>query len=92
MGWHGGPPKTLAGKKQPKPLSELRVWWKVSAVLNFGVGLVDGLLERARAAAVAIRAQVRPWVDTALAAIDVAAVVYVVRGAMCRDLGVISPA
>ncbi|MET9587077.1 hypothetical protein ABZY10_29100 [Streptomyces sp. NPDC006539] len=37
-----------------------------------------------RAAAVAIRAEVRPWVDTALAAIDVAAVVRVVRGSFAR--------
>ncbi|MFF0050851.1 MobF family relaxase [Streptomyces sp. NPDC005498] len=75
---------TRREKKQPKPLGELRVWWRASAVLNFGVGLVDGLLQQARTAAASIRTQVRPWVDTVLAAIDVAAVVYVVRGSFAR--------
>ncbi|MER5466396.1 MobF family relaxase [Streptomyces sp. NPDC002668] len=71
---------TRREKKTPKPLAVLRAWWRASAVLRFGIGLVDGLLARAQSAAAAIRARVKPWVDTALAAIDVTAVVYVVRG------------
>ena len=41
--------------------------------------------ERARAAAAAIWAQVRPVLDIVLAAVDVVAVVYVMRGAFKRD-------
>ncbi|HET6355924.1 MobF family relaxase [Streptomyces sp.] len=75
---------TRPEKKTPKPLRELRVWWRISALLNFGHRMVDGLLERCRAAGAAIRARVRPLVDTALAAIDVAAVVYTVRHVFAR--------
>jgi putative alpha-1,2-mannosidase len=51
---------------------------------RFGAALVDGLLARARAAAAAIRRRVRPVVDVALAAVDVAAVVYVMCGSFVR--------
>ncbi|WP_055495761.1 hypothetical protein [Streptomyces sp. TP-A0356] len=46
--------------------------------------MVDGLLERCRAAGKAIRARVGPLVDTALAAVDVAAAVFTVRRAFAR--------
>ncbi|MET8012949.1 MobF family relaxase [Streptomyces sp. NPDC005271] len=71
-------------KETPRPLHQLRVWWRASAIRRFGQQLVDGLLQRCRAAGVAIRARVRPLVDTALAAVDVAAVVYTVRGEFAR--------
>ncbi|WP_398915348.1 hypothetical protein [Streptomyces sp. 2132.2] len=45
---------------------------------------VAGLAERARVAAAAIWVRVRPVVDVALAAVNVAAVVYVMRGAFKR--------
>ncbi|MGW6360304.1 hypothetical protein ACWFR5_35355 [Streptomyces sp. NPDC055092] len=46
--------------------------------------MVDGLLERCRSAGAAVRARVSPLVDTALAAVDVAAVVFTVRRAFAR--------
>ncbi|MFD0427081.1 hypothetical protein ACFQ60_00120 [Streptomyces zhihengii] len=46
--------------------------------------MIDGLLHRCRAAGAAIRARVDPVVDTALAAVDVAAVVFTVRGKFAR--------
>ncbi|MEE1928812.1 hypothetical protein V1J52_11535 [Streptomyces sp. TRM 70351] len=46
--------------------------------------MVDGLLERCRAAGKAIRARVSPLVDTALATVDIAAVVYTVRNSFAR--------
>ncbi|MDQ0938505.1 hypothetical protein [Streptomyces sp. V1I1] len=55
----------------------LRERWRESAIRRFGVALVDGPLARARAAAAVIRARVRPVVD-------VAAVVYVMRGSFAR--------
>ncbi|MGW1506030.1 hypothetical protein ACWCQW_47545 [Streptomyces mirabilis] len=57
----------------------------MSALLRFGQQMVDGLLERCRAGGKAIRERVRPRVDTALAAVDVAAVVYTVRGGFARQ-------
>ncbi|MGW9241315.1 MobF family relaxase [[Kitasatospora] papulosa] len=74
------PPK----RKEPRPLSELRESWRESAIAAFGADVVDRLAERARAAAAAVWARVRPVVDVALAAVDVVAVVYVMRGAFKR--------
>ncbi|MEU3774209.1 MobF family relaxase [Streptomyces sp. NPDC032472] len=62
-------------------LTELRARWRASAVAAFGACTVYRLAERARAAAAAVWARVRPVVDVALAAVDVTAVVYVMRGA-----------
>ncbi|MFJ8162477.1 hypothetical protein ACIRBY_16320 [Streptomyces sp. NPDC096136] len=55
--------------------------WRASAVAAFGACTVYRLAERARAAAEAIWARVRPVVDVALAAVHVTAVVFVMRGA-----------
>ncbi|GAB2604657.1 hypothetical protein GCM10027168_41990 [Streptomyces capparidis] len=52
--------------------------------LTVGVALVDGLPGRAPAAAAAVWAGVRPAVDVVLAALDVAATVYVMRGCFTR--------
>ncbi|WP_251146028.1 hypothetical protein [Streptomyces sp. McG3] len=46
--------------------------------------MVAGLLERCRTAGAAIRARVDPHVDAVLAAVDVAAVVFTVRGKFAR--------
>jgi hypothetical protein len=61
------PPKTL------RTVPMLRETWRASAVRRFGEQLVDGLLRLAQAAAAVILARVR-------AMVDVAAVVYVMRG------------
>lgn len=74
------PPK----RKELRPLSELRERWRESAIASFGADVVDRLAERARAAATAVWARVRPVVDVVLAAVDVVAVVYVMRGAFKR--------
>ncbi|MCX4970775.1 relaxase domain-containing protein [Streptomyces sp. NBC_00654] len=71
------PPK----RKEPRSLSKLREQWRESAIDAFGPDVVDRLAERARAAAVAVWARVRPVVDIVLAAVDTVAVVYVMRGA-----------
>ncbi|WP_369780663.1 MobF family relaxase [Streptomyces sp. R33] len=71
------PPK----RKDPRSLTELRELWRKSAIRAYGADVIDRLAERARAAAAAVWARVRPVVDIALAAVDVAAVVYVMRGA-----------
>ncbi|MEU0310481.1 MobF family relaxase [Streptomyces cyaneofuscatus] len=76
--------ETRPDKKTPRPLDQLLGWWRVSALLKFGQRMVDGLLQRCRLAGEAIRARVGPWVDTALAAVDVAAVVFTVRGVFYR--------
>ncbi|MFE4578548.1 MobF family relaxase [Streptomyces chartreusis] len=65
-------------------LTELRKRWRTSAIRAYGAGAVDRLAERARALAAAVWARVRPVVDVALAAVDVVAVVYVMRGAFKR--------
>ncbi|WP_411575256.1 MobF family relaxase [Streptomyces fradiae] len=65
-------------------LTELRRRWRESAIQAFGACTVYRLAERARAAAAAVWARVRPVVDVALAAVDVVAVVYVMRGAFKR--------
>ncbi|MGP3635332.1 MobF family relaxase [Streptomyces sp. 24-1644] len=74
------PPK----RKELRSLSELREGWRESAVRRFGADVIDRLAERARAAAAAVWARVRPVVDVVLAAVDVVAVVYVMRGAFKR--------
>ncbi|WP_329391543.1 relaxase domain-containing protein (plasmid) [Streptomyces sp. NBC_01351] len=83
LGWWAAQ-DTRPDKKTPKPLEQLRAWWRASALWRFGVRMIDGLLERCRAAGAAIRARVSPLVDTVLAAVDVAAVVYTVRNAFAR--------
>jgi conjugative relaxase-like TrwC/TraI family protein len=83
LGWQAAQ-DTRPEKKTVRPLGELRTWWRTSALLCFGHRIVDGLLESCRAAGAAIRARVGPLVDTALAAVDVAAVVYTVRGMFAR--------
>ncbi|MEU6602893.1 MobF family relaxase [Streptomyces flaveolus] len=65
-------------------LTELRTRWRTSAIRAYGAEVVDRLAERARAAAAAVWARVRPVVDIALAAVDTVAVVYVMRGAFAR--------
>ncbi|WP_234329938.1 MobF family relaxase [Streptomyces viridochromogenes] len=65
-------------------LTELRKRWRASAIRAFGACTVYRLAQRARAAAAAVWARVRPVVDIALAAVDVVAVVYVMRGAFKR--------
>lgn len=73
--------KTRPPKKKTLPLAELRVWWKVSAILTskVAVDVITSLLEYARSAAAAIRARVAAVVDVALAAVDVAATVFVMN-------------
>ncbi|MGW5401076.1 relaxase domain-containing protein [Streptomyces sp. NPDC003952] len=73
--------QTRPPKQKTRPLAQLRVWWKASAILTSGVAvdLINSLLEYARAAAVAIRARVAAVVDVALAAVDVAATVFVMN-------------
>ncbi|MFF2410817.1 hypothetical protein [Streptomyces sp. NPDC058092] len=83
LGWWAAQ-DTRPEKKTPKPLREQRVWWRISGLLNFGHRVVDGLLERCRAAGAVIRERVGPLVDTALAAVDVAAIVYTVRRTFAR--------
>ncbi|MFD5110435.1 MobF family relaxase [Streptomyces cinereoruber] len=65
-------------------LTELRRRWRDSAIAAFGACTVYRLAERARAAAAAAWTRVRPVVDVALAAVDVVAVVYVMRGAFAH--------
>ncbi|WP_030853877.1 MobF family relaxase [Streptomyces griseus] len=83
LGWWAAQ-DTRRAKKTPKPLEQLRAWWRASAILRLGQEVVDGLLERCRAAGAVIRARVRPVVDTALAAVDVAAIVFTVRRSFAR--------
>ncbi|MGW0607773.1 MobF family relaxase [Streptomyces sp. NPDC002640] len=73
--------KTRPPKQKTRPLAQLRVWWKVSAILTSGVAadVITSLLEHARAAAAAIRARVVAVVDIALAAVDVTATVFVMN-------------
>lgn len=52
--------------------------------MKFGKQTIDGLLDRCRAVGAVIRARVDPVVDTALAAVDVAAVVFTVRKNFAR--------
>ncbi|MFE6270486.1 MobF family relaxase [Streptomyces goshikiensis] len=68
-------------RKELRSLAELRERWRASAIAAFGACTVYRLAERARAAATAVWARVRPVVDIALAAAETIAVVYVMRGA-----------
>ncbi|CCK32908.1 TrwC relaxase protein involved in conjugal DNA transfer (plasmid) [Streptomyces davaonensis JCM 4913] len=74
------PPK----RTELRSLTELRKRWRASAIRAYGADIVDRLAERARAAAAAVWVRVRPVVDIVLAAVDVVAVVYVMRGAFKR--------
>ncbi|MEW2051890.1 MobF family relaxase [Streptomyces sp. NPDC005476] len=73
--------KTRPPKQTARPLAQLRAWWNASAILTSGVavGVINSLLEYARAAAAAIRARVAAVVDVALAAVDVTATVFVMN-------------
>lgn len=73
--------KTRPPKQKTLPLAQLRAWWKTSAILTSGVAadIITSLLKHARAAAAAIRARVAIVVDVALAAVDVAATVFVMN-------------
>ncbi|WP_189594742.1 MobF family relaxase [Streptomyces massasporeus] len=73
--------KTRPPKQKTLPLAQLLAWWKTSAILTSGVaaGVITSLLEHARAAAAAIRSRVAAVVDVALAAVDVAATVFVMN-------------
>ncbi|MFE6818602.1 MobF family relaxase [Streptomyces sp. NPDC057675] len=71
-------------RTQLRSLSELRAAWRDSAARAYGADVVARLAERARAAAAAVRARVRPLVDVALAAAETIAVVYVMRGAFAH--------
>jgi hypothetical protein len=70
--------------KVVRPLPHLRRRWRASAVQRFGDQMVDGLLRPARAAAAKVLVRVRPVVDVALVAVDVIAVVCVMKGAFSR--------
>ncbi|WP_422129617.1 MobF family relaxase [Streptomyces misionensis] len=71
--------KARPPKQKTRPLAQLRAWWKTSAILTSGVAadIISSLLEHARAAAAVIRARVAAVVGIALAAVDVAATVFV---------------
>ncbi len=73
--------KTRPPEQKTQPLAQLRAWWKASTILPSGVAadVINYLLEHARAAAAAIRARVAAAVDVALAAVDVAATVFVMN-------------
>ncbi|WP_232544466.1 hypothetical protein [Streptomyces buecherae] len=83
LGWWAAQ-ETRPAKKKPKPLAQMLEWWRASAILRFGQQLIDSLQDRCRAAGAAIRARVDPAVDVALAAVDVAAVVFTVRETFSR--------
>ncbi|UXY25090.1 relaxase domain-containing protein (plasmid) [Streptomyces cynarae] len=72
---------TRPPKQKARTLAKLREEWKESAILTSGVAadVINSLLEHARAAAAAIRARVAAVVDIALAAVDVAATVFVMN-------------
>ncbi|MFF5638278.1 MobF family relaxase [Streptomyces sp. NPDC012825] len=71
--------KTRPPKPEAHSLTQLRADWKASAkeFLGEAADLVDSLLERARAAAAAIRARVAETLDIALTALGVSAMVFV---------------
>jgi hypothetical protein len=60
LGWQAAQ-DTRPEKKTPRPLKQLLAWWRASALLKFGKQMVDGLVQRCRAAGAAIRARVRTW-------------------------------
>ncbi|MFF7705398.1 MobF family relaxase [Streptomyces lydicus] len=74
--------KTRPPKPQPRSLEQLRDDWRAGAraFLAASAHLIDSLLERARAAAAAIRARVVGVVDIGLAAVAVTATVFVMNG------------
>ncbi|MFD4976655.1 hypothetical protein [Streptomyces sp. NPDC058424] len=74
---------TRPEKKTARPLEQRRAWWRTSAIPHFGQQLVDGLLERCRAAGAAIRVGWGRW-WTSRSPLDVAAVVFTVRGTFAR--------
>jgi hypothetical protein len=71
--------KTCPSMPRARSLARLRADGKTSAILAVGVDVVASLLERARAAARAIRARVAAVVDVDLAAVDVAAIAWVMH-------------
>ncbi|WP_328643542.1 relaxase domain-containing protein [Streptomyces canus] len=73
--------KTRPPKRKTRPLAQLRKEWKESAIRTskVAVDIINSLLEYARAAAAAIRSRVAAVVDVALAAVDVAATVFVMN-------------
>ncbi|MFF0837655.1 MULTISPECIES: MobF family relaxase [unclassified Streptomyces] len=83
LGWLAAQ-DTRPEKKTPRPLEQLLTWWRASALWKFGQQVVDGLLQRCRTVGAAIRVRAEPAVDAALAAVDVAAVVFTVRGTFAR--------
>ncbi|MFE7404219.1 MobF family relaxase [Streptomyces sp. NPDC057557] len=73
--------KTRPAKPRARSLAQLRKDWQSSAraILAASAHLIDTLLERARAAADAIRARVAAVVDVGLAAVAVTATVFVMN-------------
>ncbi|MFQ6199426.1 relaxase domain-containing protein [Streptomyces sp. NPDC000405] len=73
--------KTRPAKPRPRSLAQLRQDWQRSArsFLAASACLIDSLLDRARAAAAALRARVAAVVDVGLAAVAVTAVVFVMN-------------
>ncbi|MCX4799889.1 relaxase domain-containing protein [Streptomyces sp. NBC_01242] len=73
--------KTRPAKLRARSLARLREDWQRSArsFLAAGAHLIDSLLERARAAARAIRARIAAVVDVDLAAVAVTATVFVMN-------------
>lgn len=74
--------KTRPAKPRPRSLEQLRDDWRAGAraFLAAGAHLIDSLLERARAAAAAIRSRVAAVVDVGLVAVAVTATVFVMNG------------
>ncbi|MET7889183.1 relaxase domain-containing protein [Streptomyces avermitilis] len=72
---------TRPPKQKARPLAQLCREWKESAIRTskVAVDVINSLLEYARAAAAAIRARVAAVVDVALAAVGVAATVFVMN-------------
>ncbi|MET9887630.1 MobF family relaxase [Streptomyces sp. NPDC006430] len=72
---------TRPPKPKARPLVQLRKEWKESAIRTSKVAadVITSLLEYARAVAAAIRARVAAVVDVAMAAVDVAATVFVLN-------------
>ncbi|MBQ0867360.1 MobF family relaxase [Streptomyces sp. RK75] len=83
LGWWAAQ-ETRPAKKELKPLAQLLAEWRDSVILGFDQQLIEGLLRGCRAVGAAIRAWVDPAVDVALAAVDVAAVVFTVREKFSR--------
>ncbi|MFC8293883.1 MobF family relaxase [Streptomyces sp. NPDC057242] len=74
--------KTRPPKPEARSLAQLRTDWRAGAkeFLGEAAHLVGSLLERARTAAAAIRAQVAETLDVALVALGVSAMVFVMSG------------